>query len=66
MDKDIATILRKFRYTFNKLLDPLPISDEKTYNILNIPPVRKPKREKMKVEEVTHDRDTRLSRHAEV
>ena len=65
MDKDVVT-LRRLRYRFNKLLDPLPIRDAKTYNILNIPPVRKPKLEKMKIEEVTHDRDTRLSRHVEI
>ena len=56
MDKDIVT-LRRLKYRFNKLLNPLPIRDEKTYNILNIPPVRKPKPKKMKVEEVTNDRD---------
>ena len=64
MDKDVVT-LKRLRYKFNKLLDPLPITDEKTYNILKIPPVRKPKPKKMKIEEVTHDRDTALSRHTE-
>ena len=65
MDKAIIT-LRRLRYKFSKLLDPLPIRDEKTYNILNIPPNRKAKLEKMKMEEATHHRDTRLSKQAKV
>lgn len=67
MDKDFVT-LRRLRYRFSKLLEPLPIKDEKTFNILNIPPYRKPKPgdEKIKIEEVTHERDTRLARQAEM
>ena len=66
MEKDFIT-LRRLRYRFSKLLEPLPITDEKTYNILNIPPYRKPKPEEatIKIEEVTHERDTKKARHAE-
>lgn len=67
MDKDFVT-LRRLRYRFSKLLEPLPIRDEKTFNILNIPPYRKPKpgESEIKIEEVTHDRDTRSQRQAGV
>lgn len=66
-DKDFVT-LRRLRYRFSKLLEPLPIRDEKTFNILNIPPYRKPKPEDatIKIEEVTHERDTRAARQAEI
>ena len=67
MDKDFVT-LRRLRYRFSKLLEPLPIRDEKTFNILNIPPYRKPKpgESELKIEEVTHERDTRSARQAGV
>ena len=65
MEKDFIT-LRRLRYRFSNLLEPLPITDEKTFNILNIPPYRKPKPEEgIKIVEVTHERDTRKARHAE-
>jgi len=64
MEKDFI-VLRRLRFRYSKLLDPLPIRDEKTYNILNIPPYRKPKpSEEVKIEEVTHERDTRQARKA--
>ena len=67
MDKDFVT-LRRLRYRFRNLLEPLPIRDEKTWNILNIPPYRKPKPDEgeIKIEDVTHERDTREARHAEL
>ena len=53
MDKDFV-VLRRLRFRYSKLFDPLPIRDEKTYNILNIPPYRKPKpSEEVKIEDVT-------------
>lgn len=67
MDKDFVT-LRRLRYRFSKLLEPLPFTDEKTFNILNVPPYRKPKPGDVgiKIEEVTHERDTRKARQAEL
>ena len=67
MDKDFIT-LRRLRYRFSSLLEPVPIQDEKTFNILNIPPYKKPKPEEegIKIEDVTHERDTRKARQAEV
>ena len=49
MDKDLIT-LRRVRYRFSKLLEPLPFNDIKQYNILNIPPWRKPKEQADKEE----------------
>ena len=65
MDKDFVT-LRMLRYKFNNMLEPLPIKEQKTFDILNIPPYRKPKPSKdiVKIEEVTHGRDTKQAMHA--
>ena len=67
MDKDFVT-LRRLRYRLSSLLEPVLIQDEKTFNILNIPPYRKPKPEEegIKIEDVTHERDTRKARQAEM
>lgn len=65
MDKDLI-VLRRLRYRFSKILEPVPYSDMKTFNILNIPPYRKPKKEdEVKIEDVTHERDTRTHEKAE-
>ena len=65
MDKDFI-VLRRLRYRFSKLLEPIPYSDMKTFNILNIPPARRPKKEdEIKIEDVTHERDTRTHEKAE-
>lgn len=54
MDKDII-ILRRIRYRFSKILEPVPLKDMKTFKILSIPPVRKDRKEKIKIEEVTEE-----------
>ena len=62
MSKYFVTLSR-LRHRFNKLLYPLSIKYEKTYNILNAPPYRKPKPSgKTKIEIVTHERENKLSR----
>lgn len=65
MEKDFVT-LRRLQYRFSKLVYPLPISDKKTFDILNIPPYRKPNlgENNVVIEDVTHERDTRMKRHA--
>ena len=54
MDKDII-ILRRIRYRFSKILEPVPLKDMKTFKILSIPPARKNKQDKIKIEEVTEN-----------
>ena len=48
MDKD-SIILRRIRYRFSKILEPVPPKDMKTFKILSIPPARKNKQDKQKL-----------------
>ena len=56
MDKDMI-VLRRLRYRFSKVLEPVPFRDEKTFNILNIPPARKPKEDDIVIEEVLSEEE---------
>ena len=67
MDKDFVTLRRPRYKIFTKLLHPLPIT-KKSFDILNMPLYKKPKPvepEPVKIEEVTHDKDTRKARYVD-
>ncbi|MCO5603968.1 hypothetical protein L7F22_058125 [Adiantum nelumboides] len=61
MDKDMIT-LRRLRYRFSNMLEPLPMHDLKAYNILNIPPWRTPKEPKLGVVDVTEEEERKARR----
>lgn len=57
MNKDFSVVSR-LRYRFDKFLQPIPMTDKKAFDILNIPPAR-PVKQKVPVEDVTHLYKTR-------
>ena len=59
MSKDFVLVSR-LRYTFDKLLKPIPSQDMKAFHILNVPPARKPKEKStVVIEDITHMYATR-------
>ena len=58
MKKDINTLVR-VRYRYDKILNAEDWDDLKMRDILLIPPTRKPSKDDVKVEDVTHSYETR-------
>lgn len=61
MDKDLIT-LRRLRYRLSMMLEPVPMHDIKAYNILNIPPWRKPKKPDVGIVDVTEEEKKKTNR----
>ena len=57
MDKDSCTV-KRMRWRYDKLLEPTAFIDKKMKDLLVIPPVRRGK-DKVKIEDVTHNVNTR-------
>ncbi len=65
MSKDFVLVSR-LRYTFDKLLKPIPSQDMKAFHILNVPPARKPKdKSTVVIEDITHMYGTRTKVEAQ-
>ena len=65
MSKDFVLVSR-LRYTFDKLLKPIPSRDMKAFQILNVPPARKPKdKSSVVIEDITHMYGTRTKVEAQ-
>ncbi|KAI5080129.1 hypothetical protein GOP47_0005608 [Adiantum capillus-veneris] len=52
--------LRRLRYMLWKILERKPLQDEKTFNILNIPPSRKPKGLEVLIEEFMEEDEEKM------
>lgn len=61
MNKDMET-LKRVRWRYDKLLHPTDWVDIKMRDILLVPPTRKAAQASIKIQEVTHERDTRAKR----
>ncbi|MCO5554870.1 hypothetical protein L7F22_008407 [Adiantum nelumboides] len=58
MDKDSA-IVKRMRWRYDKLLQPLEFVDNKMRDLLVIPPTRKEEADALKIRDVTHEVQTR-------
>ena len=60
MVKDFV-IVSRLRYKFDKALQPIPCTDHKVFQILNIPPARAPKKSSVVIEDISHQYPTRFA-----